>query len=116
MPRVLAAQAAGVPAERLVAGLAAIGLRAQRWGNGPGERYPWHRHAYDKVLYCLAGSIVFHTAAADLPLAAGDRMELEAGVAHAATVGPAGVECVEAARSGAGPGGAGTSAPPGRRP
>jgi len=110
MPRVVRARAVGVPADRLAAELAALGLAAQRWANGPGERYPWHQHAQDKLLYCLAGGIVFHTAAGDLALDPGDGMELEAGVAHAATVGPNGVECLEAVRPAAGGGGA--AAPP----
>ena len=111
MPRVVRARAVGVPADRLAAELAALGLAAQRWANGPGERYPWHQHAHDKLLYCLAGGIVFHTAAGDLALDPGDGMELEAGVAHAATVGPSGVECLEAARPAAGGGGAGAPPP-----
>ncbi|HVA03345.1 MAG TPA: hypothetical protein VMU64_06295 [Acidimicrobiales bacterium] len=52
-----------------------------------------------KVLYCVAGSIVFHTEAGDVGLAPGDRMERPTGVTHGASVGPAGVECVEAFRS-----------------
>lgn len=29
------------------------------WGNGPGDRYPPHSHGYEKVLYCVDGSITF---------------------------------------------------------
>ncbi len=59
------------------------------------------------MLYCLSGSIVFHTKGDaaeggeqldDIELYPGDRLDLEPGTDHAATVGPAGVECVEAAR------------------
>ena len=39
----------------------ADGLAPRRWGNGPGDRYEWHEHEYHKVLFCLSGSIVFHT-------------------------------------------------------
>jgi hypothetical protein len=46
----------------------------------------------------VAGAITFHTADEDLPLSTGDRLDLPAGVRHAATVGSAGVRCVEAAR------------------
>ena len=74
------------------------GLRPHQWGNGPGDRYDWHSHSYHKVLYCVSGSIVFHTEDGDLELEAGDRMEIEPGVEHAATVGPGGVKCMEAAR------------------
>ena len=74
------------------------GLRPHEWGNAPGERYGWHSHAYHKVLYCVSGSIVFHTEEGDLELEPGDRMEIEPGTEHAATVGPDGVQCMEAAR------------------
>lgn len=68
------------------------------WSNGPGDRYGAHDHPYHKVLFCLAGSITFHTDRGDVELRAGDRLDLEPGAAHAATVGPYGVECVEASR------------------
>lgn len=74
------------------------GLDPRRWGNGPGDRYGWHDHRYHKVLYCVSGSIVFHTDEGDVELAAGDRLELSPGTRHAATVGPRGCECVEAPR------------------
>ena len=74
------------------------GLSPTAWGNGPGDRYGWHRHDYHKVLYCVAGSIVFHTRDGDAELHAGDRLDVEAGTDHAASVGPDGVRCVEAAR------------------
>ena len=68
------------------------------WSNGPGDAYGWHAHDYHKVLFCLRGSIVFHTREGDIELGAGDRLDLEPGTEHAATVGPSGVECVEASR------------------
>lgn len=74
------------------------GLAPRRWGNGPGDRYGWHEHSYHKVLYCLSGSIVFHTNDGDVELEAGDRLDLDPGTPHAATVGGGGVECVEAPR------------------
>ncbi len=74
------------------------GLRPHDWGNGPGDTYEWHSHGYHKVLYCVSGSIVFHTHDRDLELEPGDRMEIEPGTEHAATVGPEGVKCMEAAR------------------
>lgn len=66
------------------------------WANGPGDRYERHRHDAHKVLFCLEGSIVFHTDDGDLELTAGDRLDLPAGTAHAATVGPSGCACIEA--------------------
>ncbi len=50
------------------------------------------------MLYCVSGGITFHTDAGDFDLAPGDRLEVERGTSHAATVGPEGVECMEAAR------------------
>ncbi len=74
------------------------GLTPRSWGNGPGDRYDWHRHDYHKVLFCLSGSIVFHTGDGDVELNPGDRLDVEPGTDHAATVGPDGVECIEAAK------------------
>ncbi|HSH22057.1 MAG TPA: hypothetical protein VK992_05565 [Candidatus Caenarcaniphilales bacterium] len=82
----------------LEARLAAEGLSASSWGNGPGDRYGVHRHGYDKVLVAVSGSIVFHLPddGRHVQLNAGDRLDLPAGTTHAATVGPAGVTCLEA--------------------
>ncbi len=74
------------------------GLRPHDWGNSPGYEYEWHSHSYHKVLYCVSGSIVFHTDDGDVDLRPGDRLDVEPGTAHAATVGPEGVECLEASR------------------
>ncbi|MDH4113194.1 MAG: cupin domain-containing protein [Actinomycetota bacterium] len=71
---------------------------ARSWSNEPGDRYPRHEHGFHKVLFCLAGSIVFHTDEGDVPLTAGDRLDLPRGTGHAATVGPDGCSCVEASR------------------
>jgi quercetin dioxygenase-like cupin family protein len=69
------------------------------WGNAAGETYPWHSHGYHKVLFCLRGSITFHLREDDdVTLAEGDRLDLEPGTEHAATVGPDGCSCVEASR------------------
>lgn len=74
------------------------GLTPRSWSNGPGDRYDWHAHDYHKVLYCVSGSIVFHTHDGDHRLEPGDRLDVEPGTDHAATVGPEGVECIEAPR------------------
>jgi hypothetical protein len=68
------------------------------WANGPGDGYERHDHPYHKVLFCLTGSIVFHTDQGDIELRTGDRLDLEPGTPHAATVGPEGCACVEASR------------------
>lgn len=89
----------GVPAaDALESRLRAEGLSPSTWGNGPGERYAEHRHAYDKVLVATAGSITFHLPELrrDVELRAGERLELPAETLHGATVGQDGVSCLEA--------------------
>ena len=83
---------------RLRARLAAEGLDASSWGNGPFDHYGEHRHPYDKVLVAAAGSITFHLPelARDVTLDTGDRLELPAGTLHGADVGANGVTCLEA--------------------
>jgi len=82
-----------------LAAFAAEGSSAPRfWGNGPGDRYESHSHGYHKVLFCLDGSITFHLDDGDVALGPGDRLDLEPGTGHAATVGPQGCSCVEATR------------------
>ena len=70
------------------------------WSNGPGDTYAPHSHGYEKVLYCVDGSITFVLAGAGrrLELKAGDRMVLPAGTVHAAEVGPGGCTCIEGRR------------------
>jgi quercetin dioxygenase-like cupin family protein len=82
----------------LRARLAADGLAASEWANGPGDTYAAHRHGYDKVLVAEEGSITFHLVELrrDVELHAGERLELPAGTLHGATVGAAGVRCLEA--------------------
>jgi uncharacterized protein YjlB len=84
--------------EAIESGLRDESLTPSAWGNGGDVTYGRHAHGYHKVLVCVSGSIVFHTDGGDVALAPGDRMELPAGVEHGATVGPDGVECVEAYR------------------
>lgn len=67
------------------------------WSNGPGDRFDWHSHDYRKVLFCVEGGIVFHLRHGDVDLAPGDRLDVEPGTQHSATMGPDGVTCVEAA-------------------
>ena len=88
------------PADRAAveARFRAEGLSPHGWGNAPGDRYGAHSHGYHKVLYCVAGSIVFSTADGDVELRPGDRLDVEPGTEHSALVGPDGVECLEASR------------------
>ena len=70
------------------------------WSNGPGDRYAPHSHSYEKVLYCVEGSITFVLEAKGerLELKPGDRMNLAAGTVHSAVVGPQGCTCIEGKR------------------
>jgi uncharacterized protein YjlB len=75
------------------------GLDPGRWSNGPGDRYPAHDHAYDKVIVVERGSIRFGLGVGEaVELVAGDRLELPAGTVHDALVGTTGVACLEAHR------------------
>src|SRR3954447_24336509 len=78
--------------------LRAEGLDPMPWSNGPGDRYGAHEHGYDKVIVVAAGSITFGLPATGnvMALDAGDRLDLPAGTRHDATVGDAGVTCLEA--------------------
>jgi hypothetical protein len=82
-----------------VRAFAAEGCSAPRaWGNGPGDTYGRHAHDFHKVVFCLEGSITFHVADGDVDLGRGDRLDLEPGTEHSATVGPDGCSCIEASR------------------
>jgi len=76
--------------------MAAAGRTTTTWSNGPHYRYGSHSHPYRKTLCCLEGSIVFHTPDGDIALEAGERLVLDPGTPHAASVGPDGVRCAEA--------------------
>lgn len=79
--------------------LEAEGLDPGAWSNGPHDRYVAHEHAYDKIIVVVDGSIRFGLPGQGVvALVAGDRLELPAGTAHDADVGPDGVTCLEAHR------------------
>ena len=91
--------ASGASRADALAAFEAEGCSAPRgWSNGPGDGYGRHDHSYHKVLFCLEGSIVFHTDEGDIELEAGDRLDLPPGTPHAATVGRTGCRCLEASR------------------
>jgi mannose-6-phosphate isomerase-like protein (cupin superfamily) len=79
------------------------GLAPYSWSNGPGDTYAVHSHSYEKVLYCVRGSIHFvlpeePESSRNIDLAPGDCMILPAHTRHSAYVGPQGVTCLEATR------------------
>jgi quercetin dioxygenase-like cupin family protein len=83
--------------ERLLEG---EGLSYYRWSDAPGDVYDAHTHAYDKVIYVVRGSITFGLPeeGQEIRLKVGDCLDLPAGMAHDAVVGPQGVTCLEAHR------------------
>jgi quercetin dioxygenase-like cupin family protein len=76
----------------------AEGLSFYSWSNAPHDVYAAHSHTYDKVIYCVSGSITFGTSGQDrqVTLQSGDRLDLPAGTVHDAVVGGEGVVCLEA--------------------
>ena len=97
MKRVTAWAGPGTPDEAAILKiLAAEGLSASLWSNGPYDSYPAHTHPYHKVLYVVFGSITFGIGGEKITLQAGDRLDLPAGCLHDAQVGQAGVVCLEA--------------------
>lgn len=76
------------------------GLLPYSWSNEPGDVYSAHSHAYHKVIYVVKGAITFGLPelGETIPLVAGDRLDLPAGITHSAVVGNQGVVCLEAQR------------------
>lgn len=76
------------------------GLTPHSWSNGPGDTYAVHSHTYEKVLYCVRGSIRFDMPGSgdSVDLTPGDCLILPAHTPHSAIVGSGGVTCIEAAR------------------
>jgi uncharacterized protein YjlB len=74
------------------------GLVPYAWSNAAFDHYAAHRHAYDKVIYVVSGSIEFGVPeeGTRIHLRAGDRLELPKETVHEATVGAQGVTCLEA--------------------
>jgi len=86
--------------DELMAKLKAEAGGCYSWSNGPGDRYAAHSHSFEKVLYCVDGSITFvlESEGKRLQLEPGDRMVLPAGTVHSAIVGAAGCTCIEGHR------------------
>jgi quercetin dioxygenase-like cupin family protein len=86
--------------DELMANLRKEASSCYSWSNGPHDRYAAHDHPYEKVLYCVDGSITFmlEREGRRLELKAGDRMVLPAGTPHSAVVGPGGCTCIEGQR------------------
>ena len=82
------------------------GLSPYTWSNDAHYTYTAHTHSYEKVLYCVQGSIRFvlpeHVNAEGkaeyIGLTPGDCMVLPPNTLHSAIVGSQGVTCLEASR------------------
>ncbi|HLI06222.1 MAG TPA: AraC family ligand binding domain-containing protein [Ktedonobacteraceae bacterium] len=82
------------------------GLSPYSWSNSPNFTYAVHSHSYEKVLYCVRGSIRFvlpdqrdeQGREVAIDLASGDCLILPPRTRHSAFVGPQGVTCIEAPR------------------
>lgn len=87
-------------ADELMAKLRTEAQGCYSWSNGPGDRYAAHTHNYEKVLYCIDGSITFvlESLGERLELKPGDRMVLPSGTMHSAIVGTGGCTCIEGHR------------------
>ena len=73
------------------------GLAPIAWSNAPFDAYAAHEHAYDKTLFCTAGSIRFDLGepVRSIELRAGEGLFVPAGTRHSAIVGAEGCTCVE---------------------
>jgi len=99
LERIAWADARPPDARDLRARLAAEGFTAMTWTDAPGHTYAPHRHGHHESLWCIRGSIVFHIAGRDYPLAPGDRLMLPRDTVHAASVGPDGATYLIGERS-----------------
>ena len=86
--------------DELMEKLSAEATGCYSWSNGAGDRYAPHSHGYEKVLYCVEGSIRFEleNEGRTLEMKAGDRMVLPPGTVHSAVVGTHGCTCIEGRR------------------
>ena len=86
--------------DELMSKLQAEASGCYSWSNGPHDRYAPHSHNYEKVLYCVDGSITFvvENEGRRLELRPGDRMVLPAETVHSAVVGASGCTCIEGHR------------------
>lgn len=77
--------------------MAREGMRAYTWAQTANFRYPLRSQHYDKVLYCVEGSleVVLPDLNQRVVLRPGDRLELPRNVRHALIVGERGARCVE---------------------
>lgn len=73
------------------------GLRPYVWSNTANVRYSARSHGYDKILYCVQGTIevTFPALKQSVVLHSGDRVDLPRGIHYSMIVGPNGAQCAE---------------------
>ena len=99
--RVTPWESASPPTEELLlAIMTGQGMTPYSWSNAPHDIYSAHKHAYNKVIYVVSGSITFRLPLLNkqVTLNPGDRLDLLADTVHDANVGPDGVTCLEGHR------------------
>lgn len=86
--------------DKILRQMTAENLRPYVWNNSPNFRYSVRSHGYDKVLYCVQGSleITFPQNKQRVTLNSGDRIDMPRGVRYGTIVGPSGAQCVEGSR------------------
>ncbi len=95
MSRITKRQDGRTDVESLRSALAGCGFEPIAWTNPEGYSWEWHAHKEAKTVFCVAGSVTFHTRFGDVHVEAGDRLDIPAGAEHGATAGQHGVTCIE---------------------
>ena len=97
--RVTVGAVAGLADGDVLALMTNDGLEPSFWTGAPGQVFAWHEHPDTKILYAVSGALTFTLRdGSSYSLVADDRIDLSAHTYHTATVGPAGVRCIEAFR------------------
>lgn len=89
-----------LPESEIVAYFSAHDLDCHRWEKEPRSPFAVHDHPYDKILFCIEGSISFtvEKTGKEINLLPGDRLILPKGIRHSAVVGPDGVSCIQSGK------------------
>lgn len=76
------------------------GVQPYAWAQRANFRYPLRRHAHDKVLFCVEGSleVILPDLNQRAVLRAGDRLDLPRNVRYALIIGERGARCLEGER------------------
>jgi quercetin dioxygenase-like cupin family protein len=80
-----------VDKKRLTDSMRGEGLDVTEWRDDPGSTYPEHSHQHREVRVVLTGQMTVSAGGRSFVLSPGDRIDLDAGEPHGATVGSSGV-------------------------